>query len=136
MVLAKLTELTVGVNDLRAHQATAVTRADLQEFHEKARLEYNALVASQTEPLRDAVSDLEKEQTIHRDRIFKLETHVGDERAKKPDPNDVALLRISFKGFEDAESLELRNNVIAEFMKVHFPSEFYACIDTRMERPN
>ena len=136
MVLAKLTELTVGVNDLRAHQATAVTRADLQEFHEKARLEYNALVASQTEPLRDAVSDLEKEQTIHRDRIFKLETHVGDERAKKPDPNDVALLRISFKGFEDAESLELRNNVIAEFMKANFPSEFYACIDTRMEGPN
>ena len=40
LVLAKLTELTVGVNDLRAHQASAVTRADLQEFQDKARLEY------------------------------------------------------------------------------------------------
>ena len=136
LVLAKLTELTLGVNDLRAHQATAVTRADLQEFHDKAKLEYNAFVASQTEPLRDAVSDLENEQIIHRDRIFKLENQVGQERARKPDPNDVALLRISFKGFEDGESLELRTNIIAEFMKAHFPWEFYACIDTRMTGPN
>ena len=48
----------------------------------------------------------------------------------------MALLRISFKGFEDGESLELRANIIAEFMKAHFPSEFYACIDTRMAGPN
>ena len=82
------------------------------------------------------MSDLEKEQIIHRDRIFKLENHVGDERAKKPDPNDVALLRICFKRFEDGESFEQRANIIAEFMKTHSPSEFYACIDTRMKGPN
>ena len=76
-------------------------------------LEYKAFVASQKEPIRDAVSDLEKEQIIHRDRIFKLENHMGDARTKKPDPNDVALLRISFKGFDDGESLEQRANIIA-----------------------
>ena len=82
------------------------------------------------------MSDLEKEQIIHRDRIFKLENHVGDARTKKPDPNDVALLRISFKGFDDGESLEQRPNIIAEFMKTPFPAELYACIDTWMEGPN
>ena len=39
LVLSKLTELTVGVNELRAAQASTVTRADLQEFHEKCNPE-------------------------------------------------------------------------------------------------
>ena len=105
-------------------------------FMTKTSLEYKAFVASQTEPLRGAVSDLEKEQIIHRDRIFKLGDHIGDARTKKPDPDDVALLRISFNGFEDSESLEQQANIITEFVKTHFPSEFYACIGMRMEGPN
>ena len=42
LVLSKLTELTVGVNELRAAQATAITKQDLQEFHEKSSLEFKA----------------------------------------------------------------------------------------------
>ena len=133
LVLAKLTELTVGVNDLRAQQSSAVTRADLQEFHEKASSEHKAYVASQTEPLRDAVSDIQKEQSEHRDRIFKLETlsdrveqlesrssgldltQLEKIQMKVMNANDPAYQQMAISGFKTG-SAEQRINAVKAFI--------------------
>ena len=78
LILAKLTELTVGVNELRASQAHAITRSDLQEFHKAFNAEHKALLASQIEPLRNQVSDLSAASTSHNDRLRKLETQIAN----------------------------------------------------------
>ena len=45
LVLSKLSELTIGVNELRACQANAVTRQDLQEYYERSNAETRCPVA-------------------------------------------------------------------------------------------
>ena len=95
LVLAKLTELTVGVNELRACQASAVTRADLQEFHEKASAEHKAFVASQTELLSDALSNLDKWHSLHSDRIAELEKQVANLKKHKRQVPDASYTKLA-----------------------------------------
>ena len=86
LVLSKLTELTVGVNELRASQASVVTRADLKEFHEKANAETRAFVLSQTDPLNESVTHLLKSEVANFDRVGRLESRV-DKLVKPKGPD-------------------------------------------------
>ena len=77
LALSKLTKLTIGVNELRPAQATAVTRQNLQEFHEKSILEFKAFVASRTKPVWDDVSLVMQIKKTEKERVDNLETEVA-----------------------------------------------------------
>ena len=149
LVLSKLTELTVGVNDLRAAQATAVTRQDLQEFHVKSSLEFKAFVASRTEPLRDDLSLVMQTQETEKERTDNLQTELSElkkrfaalnvrpsasSRGFRTDDTD-ARKCIAFKGFAPEESAAIRCGILEAFMALHFAGVKYACISHETSGP-
>ena len=120
MILAKLTELTMGVNELRASQAHAITRDDLQEFHKACSFEHKALLASQIEPLRDDVNLVVKNQEADSARIGKLETIVAKfEKGKKG--VDSSFTKLAVKKFPEDVPLEERIDAMRDFMARYFP---------------
>ena len=120
LVLSKLTELTVGVNELRAAQATAITRQDLQEFHEKSSLEFKAFVASRTEPLRDDLTLVMQIQDAEKERVGKLEASM-EKLAKVKKSSDGSFTKLAVKKFPEDASLEERVEAMRDFMARHFP---------------
>ena len=145
LVLSKLTELTVGVNELRA----AVTRQDLQEFHVKSSLEFKAFVASRTEPLRDDLSLVMQTQETEKERTDNLQTELSElkkrfaalnvrpsanSRGFRTDDTD-ARKCIAFKGFAPEESAAIRCGILEAFMALHFAGVKYACISHETSGP-
>ena len=119
LVLTKLNELTVGVNELRASQATAVTRADLQEFHDKSNAETRAFVLSQTEPLNESVAHLLKSEVENFDRVGRLESRV--DKIAKPKGPDLSFQQLAVVQFPENAALEDRLEAMQTFMRTQFP---------------
>ncbi len=119
LVLSKLTELTVGVNELRASQASVVTRADLKEFHEKANAETRAFVLSQTDPLNESVTHLLKSEVANFDRVGRLESRV--DKLVKPKGPDLSFQQLAVVQFPENAALEDRLEAMQTFMRTQFP---------------
>ena len=110
----------MGVNELRASQAHAITHDDLQEFHKAFSLEHKALLASQIEPLRDDVNLVVKNQEADSARIGKLETIVAKfEKGKKG--VDSSFTKLAVTKFPEDVPLEERIDAMRDFMARYFP---------------
>jgi hypothetical protein len=122
LVLSKLSELTTGVNELRANQATAVTRSDLEEFHERACQETRALVLSQTDPIKESVTELLKSDVANFERVGRLETRVEQlEKKKDKSGPDLSFQKLAVVKFPDKVCLEDRLDSMRKFMDANFP---------------
>ena len=122
LVLSKLSELTTGVNELRANQATAVTRSDLEEFHERASQETRALVLSQTDPIKESVTELLKSDVANFERVGRLETRVEQlEKKKEKSGPDLSFQKLAVLKFPEKVCLEDRLESMRKFMDVNFP---------------
>ena len=122
LVLSKLTELTVGVNELRAAQASTVTRADLQEFHEKSNAETRTFVLSQTDPIKESVSLLLKSDAKNVERVRRLETRVEKLESSSPTGPDWSFQKLAVTKFPSTVGLEERLAVMRQFMATNFPN--------------
>ena len=120
-VLAKLTELTVGVNELRADRANQVTRQDLQEFHEKSMFETKAFVLSQTDPMNESVTELLKSSVENFDRVGKLESRVQKLESRGPGKFDDSFAKLAVEGFNENAKLEDHLGAMKSFMEKNFP---------------
>ena len=140
LVLAKITELTVGVNELRVSQATQSHAVILHDFYKAFNLEHKAFVASQIEPLRDQVSDLSAASTLQQDRLSKLEAQmtsggvVGGVRSSGPNPHDATLCQVAFIGFPKEANSAQRVADMERFMQQHFPELQVKHVDVSFNR--
>ena len=77
-----------------------MARVDLQEFHKKASAVHEAFLASQTEPLRDALSNLNKWHSLHSDRIAEFETQVAKLKKHTQKAPDASYTKLAVNNFQ------------------------------------
>ena len=96
---------------------------------------------NETKTLHERLTKQEQGNVMEFDRVGRLETEMqalkvqmGSRSVSRPDKNDIAHLRVSFKGFT-TESIGDREETIKAFMEQHFNGD-YSCISTRMRGPH
>ncbi len=111
----------------------------------KTREQTRVMIAEAVDPVKNVVSDvqghvmeLQRSAVIQDDRIGIIESQLAKLSVGGPkfNANDVAHLRVSFKGFTHND-LEDRKATIQKFMDEHFKgAESFSCIETRMVGPS
>lgn len=101
------------------------TKADLETAKSAMQGHTNTAISEAMAPVNEQLQSLEA-------RVSRLEAPSSNKNFN--DKHDPAFSQLSFYGFSD-ESLQSRVSTLAEFMRSNFPSEYVACIDTRMKGP-
>ncbi len=128
LVLEKIGEMVVGINELRVGMSQTVKHEELKEFHLKHSQEIQSFVASKVDPvqedvveLKSNVVDLMKDSVAHDDRIGKLESRLEEFLSSKGRLPDASFKRIVFKGFPEKISLDDRLECMKHWMEKNFP---------------
>ena len=117
--------LLQGVNDIRAN---AVTRQQLQAFHDLQATEMRTYVQAELAPVHNTLRQYSADVGSVNDRVGRLELHSGT-GAARPEPHDPARRRVAFIGFGAQTAVDERVSAMDNFIKSHFPNIRPSCVN-------